>query len=109
MRRKPSYELPESVSDPNEEALESAIDEALEGQPRAEQWQSFVDALMIRRERLQRDLVQAVDESERAQIKAKILEVEEQIRVLDEEARITEFVEDTVKFSHEVRRLNEGG
>ncbi len=94
-------------SAPNEN-IDDAIDEALEGSLRAEQWANYVAALQGRRSRIERDLEVAHDAGERAVLQQKLDEIEEQIQVLREEENITKFVEDAVKFSYEVRRLSEG-
>lgn len=90
------------------EPLTGAIEEALEGSMRAEQWGEFTAALRLRRERLQKDLELSEDADERAKLEARLDEVEEQIKVLAEEESITRFVEDTVKFSYQVRGDNDG-
>ena len=88
--------------------LEEATTEALEGEAlRSQDWKRLASALETRRERLERDLENA-DEFERPLLELKIAEIDEQIAVLREEAGISKFIEDTVKFSYEVRRLSEG-
>ncbi len=99
---------PERISSAPNENLDEAIDEALEGSLRAEQWADYVAALQGRRTRIERDLEVARDAAERAVLQQKLDEIEEQIQVLREEENITKFVEDAVKFSYEVRRLSEG-
>ena len=93
----------------HEIALDEAINEALEGQPRASEWFALKRALEKRRAMLQDDLEVAEDEALRKKLRAAIAETEEHIAVLGEEAEITSFVEDTVRFSSEVHRLQQGG
>ncbi len=90
------------------ENLDEAIDDALEGSVRAEQLRGYISALKGRQERIARDLEIAHDDAEREVLKTKLDEIDEQISVLREEESINSFIEDTVKFSHEVHRLSEG-
>lgn len=89
------------------EPLEGAIDEALEGSLRAEQWQEFAAALEKRRERVERDLELSDDQDEREELEEQLKNLDEQVRVLKEEASITQFVENTVKFSYQVHQGSE--
>jgi hypothetical protein len=106
--------IPESLPrDPDEEArraveYESALDESLDDTPRASELRQLRDVLRRRKSTLQRDYEMSNDPDDRAHLEKLLNELDEQIGVLDEEARINEFVEDTLKFSHEVRRLSEG-
>ena len=94
--------------DENPEVLDGAVQEALDGETlRSNDWNRFVSALETRRKRLLIDLADA-DDVEALLIQVRIDEINEQIRLLEEEAKISRFVEDTVKFSYEVRRLNDG-
>lgn len=94
--------------DENPDVLDGAVQEALNGETlRSDDWNRFVSALETRRKRLELDL-QDADDVEALLIQVRIDEINEQIRLLDEEAKISRFVEDTVKFSYEVRRLNDG-
>ena len=52
--------------------------------------------------------LQDADDVDALLVQVRIDEIDEQIRLLEEEAKISRFVEDTVKFSYEVRRLNDG-
>ncbi len=98
--------LPRPDDDPH--VLDAALTEALDGEVlRAEDWHSLAAALDIRRERLARDL-QDAHEYERDTIQKQLDEIDIHIQALEEEANISHFVEDTVKFSYEVRRLSEG-
>ena len=94
--------------DENPEVLNGAVQEALDGETlRSDDWNRLVGALETRRKRLEIDL-QDADDVDALLIQARIDEINEQIRLLEEEAKISRFVEDAVKFSYEVRRLNEG-
>ena len=94
--------------DENPEALDNAITEALDGEVlRADDWHSLASSLELRRERLSRDLSEA-HEYERDALQKQLDEIDVHIQALEEEANISHFVEDTVKFSYEVRRLSEG-
>lgn len=90
------------------EPLEEAIDDALEGNMRAEEWQGLAAALRNRRDRVLRDLELSDDLDEKEELEEQLENLDEQIQVLTEEASITQFVENAVKFSYEVRRLAEG-
>ena len=90
-------------------ALDEAIGEALEGQPRAAEWFGLKRALEKRRALLQSDLDIAEDAALRDKLRAEIAQADEHIAVLEEEAEITDFVEQTVRFASEVRRLQQGG
>ena len=98
--------------DENPEVLRGATQEALDGETlRSDDWLAYSGALRERRKRLVADLKQAnqdADDVEALLLQVRLDEVDEQIRALEEEANISRFVEDTVKFSYEVRRLNEG-
>ncbi len=101
----PDHErLPNS---PNED-LDGAIEEALEGSVRASELRKYVGALQNRQELIQRDIETSQDAGEKALLSAKLGEIDEQIQVLQEEAGINQFIEETVRFSHEVHRLSEG-
>ena len=93
----------------HEAAVDEAIGEALEGQPRASEWFQLKRALEKRRALLQDELDIAEDEPMREKMRAAIAEADEHIAVLGEEAEITSFIEDTVRFSAEVHRLQQGG
>ena len=98
--------------DQNPEVLQGATEEALNGETlRSNDWLAYSHALRERRKRLVADLEQARtdgDDVEALLIQVRLDEADEQIRALEEEANISRFVEDAVKFSYEVRRLNEG-
>ena len=90
------------------ENLDEAIDDALEGSVRAAQLREYISALSGRQQRIARDIETAHDDAQREVLKRKLDEIDEQISVLREEESINSFIEDTVKFSHEVHRLSEG-
>lgn len=94
--------------DENPHVLDEALTEALDGETlRAADWRQLASALESRRQRLEDDLALAHD-YERDAIQKRLDELDVHIQALEEEARISHFVEDTVKFSYEVRRLSEG-
>ena len=107
-------ELPESLprrdGDEARRALayEAALDEALDEVPRADELEKMHDVLASRQKALAEDLEKSTDEAERAVLRRRLDELDEQVAILQEEARINRFVEDTIKFSHEVHRLSEG-
>lgn len=89
--------------------LENAVTEALDGETlRSTDWQKLASALELRRGRVERDLEVASDHAERDVLQKQLDEIDAHIEVLEEEANISRFVEDTVKFSYEVRRLSDG-
>ena len=106
--------LPESLpSSPEDEArrqaeFDSTLDDALDDTPRASELRQLRDVLRRRQSTLQRDYDISNDPEERAHLQKLLDELDVNIGVLDEEARINHFVEDAVRFSHEVRRLSEG-
>jgi len=94
--------------DENPLVLNEALTEALDGETlRSEDWYTLASSLESRRQRLEDDLAVAHD-YERDVIKRRLEELDVHIAALEEEASISRFVEDTVKFSYEVRRLSEG-
>lgn len=106
-------ELPESLprspfEEYREAEMEAALDDALDETPRAAELVKLRDVLIQRQQGIAADLNAATDAAERESLRARLQQLDEQIAVLDEEANINKFVEDTVKFSHEVRRLSEG-
>ena len=109
-----SDQLPESLPRNEDDEIrraaeyEAALENALDNTPRASELRELREVLARRRSTLQRDLELSHDPDERTHLQALLNELDEQIGVLEEEARINQFVENTVKFSHEVRRLSEG-
>ena len=116
MKKDPNREYSAGSFDEAEGALnaEQAIEEALEGEPRADELRRMRGALLLRRTRLVEDL-KAIDadenidvdsaEAERKKIRRDIAKLEEQIQVLSEEANISKFVEDAVRVGIEMRRM----
>ncbi|HEX9996278.1 MAG TPA: hypothetical protein VGB45_03980 [Abditibacterium sp.] len=90
------------------ENLDEAIDDALEGSVRAQQLREYISALSGRQKIIARDFELTSDQAEKAVLQTKLDEIDEQLSVLREEEGINRFIEDTVKFSHEVHRLSEG-
>lgn len=88
--------------------MEAALSGALDDSPPSAELRSLRDVLLQRQKFLARDLDVCAEAAERERLKARLVELDEQISALDEEAKINQFVEETVKFSHEVRRLGEG-
>lgn len=78
------------------EAVEQAIDEVLEGKPRADELGEMIAALEVRRATFGRER-DAAGETKRAEWTRKIKEVDKQIALLREEQAITEFVERSVR------------
>lgn len=106
-------ELPESLPRRDDDIqrvaeYEAALDDALGDTPRASELRKLRDALSRRQQMIAADFNVADDPKEREILRARLHEIDEQVAILDEEARINKFVEDTITFSHEVRRLSEG-
>jgi hypothetical protein len=91
-----------------EDALDEAVSEALDGDMRADDWRQLRKALARRRAMLEDALNDAKDEVDRKKLEAELAQTDEHIAVLLEEENITRFVEDSVRFSSEVRRLQQG-
>lgn len=77
--------------------VERAIDEALEGRPRAAQLAEIAAALRERRNGLARELQTLTDADERAAYARKIEVLDEQIAMVRQERAIAEFVENSVR------------
>ncbi len=93
----------ESNLDPE---LQSALNEALNDEPRADDLQAMRRVLMERRVHLAADLKAERDDATRDKLRRDLKKLDEQIAVLGEEAGITQFVEDAVRVGLEMRRLN---
>ncbi len=76
---------------------EHAIDELLEGKPRANELAEMITALESRRAIFQRERESAVGEGKRREWELRLREVDKQIGVLREEQAITTFVENSVR------------
>jgi uncharacterized membrane-anchored protein YjiN (DUF445 family) len=99
-------ELPRDES--YDAALEEAVEEALEGEPRAAEWRRLKRALAHRRALIEADLDHVTDEGDRKKLQSELEQIDEHLAVLSEEVEITQFIEDTVRFSAEVHRLQQG-
>ncbi len=91
-----------SIEDPD---LQLALDQALEGELTAEELNALRVALAQRLQTLQRLKDAEDDPAAREGWEKAIKRVREQIAALNEEAVITQFVEDSVKFVVEQERL----
>jgi len=116
MRKEPSRDYSAGSFDESEGALnaEQAVEEALEGEPRADELRQMRASLVLRRARLIEDLKavkadDALDEKakvdESKKIRRDLAKLDEQIQVLGEEANISAFVEDAVRVGIEMRRM----
>lgn len=91
-----------------ESALDEAVNEALEGDLRAEEWQQLRSALQRRRALIEEELKVTTDGALQKKLKIELEQADEHIAALAEEENISRFVEDSVRFSSEVRRLQQG-
>lgn len=83
------------MSDP---ASEQALDDFLEGQPRAEQWRGYREALAARlRDAIAARDTAAADDPQRPNLDARVEELREMVHALAEEEAITQFVENSVR------------
>jgi hypothetical protein len=76
---------------------ERAIEETLEGKPRASKLAEMVSALQVRRAAFQRELDLATEDAGKKEWATRIREVDRQIATLKQEQAITEFVENSVR------------
>jgi len=76
---------------------EQAIDEVLDGRPRALEIAEMIKALVVRRKTFMRELDACPDDESRKSWNKRIKAVDQQIYVLREEQAITEFVENEVR------------
>jgi hypothetical protein len=91
--------------------VEQAIEEVLQGKPRARELEMMISALEIRRNTFQRERDSAEDPEDRKGWESKLQETESQIATLREELAITEFVENSVRVTinkPSLDDLNEG-
>lgn len=101
--------LPRHPDDEQREAeMESALEDALDGTPRASELRTLRDVLAKRQEAMEADMNATSDPEERERLRARLSEMDRQVAILEEEANINKFIEDTARFSHEIRRLSEG-
>ena len=88
-----------------EDELGAALDEALGEEPRSAELRQMKAALLERRAALVHELDLAEGAATREKLRRALTELDEQIAILGEEAEITKFVEDSVRVTLEVRRL----
>jgi hypothetical protein len=79
------------------EEIEQAIDEALEGKPRAAELSEMISALELRRQTFQREHDAVTSDEQRKIWLQKLKEVDRQINLLRQEMAITDFVERSVR------------
>lgn len=77
--------------------VDQAIEEVLQGKPRARELERMISALEIRRDTFQRERDSTDDPDDRREWEARLRETESQIATLREELAITEFVENSVR------------
>lgn len=77
--------------------VEQAIEEVLQGKPRARELEMMISALEIRRDTFRRERDSTDDLDNRREWEARLQETESQIATLREELAITEFVENSVR------------
>lgn len=85
---------------PQEE--ERIIEDFLQGQPRAQQWREWKEALKKRLSYLRKELSSLPPEAsveERGSLEQRIQETQEQIYALEIEEIITQFVEDSIRLA----------
>lgn len=90
---------------PEDEELETALEDALGEDSRAVELRQMQAALQHRRELIVREL-DIVEEAERGRLNGVLATLDEQIAILAEEAQITKFIEDSVRVGLEMRRLS---
>ncbi len=83
---------------------DDAMNEALDGEPRAAELRRMRALLIERRAHLLHDLKEA-GADEQKKLRRALEKLNEQISVLGEEANITAFVEDAVRVGLEMRKL----
>lgn len=84
--------------------MDEAIVDALGDTPRAAELSRMHGVLLKHRQVVQRELENA-NACEQKRLQDRLNELDQQIRVLSEEAQINQFVEDAIHFSHEMRKL----
>lgn len=116
MKKDPNREYSAGSFDEEDSFLnaDQAVEEALEGEPRAHELKQMRLHLVQRRARLVEDIKaihvdetmdDAAKEAETKKIRRDIGKLDEQIQVLGEEADISKFVEDAVRVGIEMRRM----
>jgi hypothetical protein len=85
---------------------QEAIDQILEGNPRASELAVMIAALKVRRDTFQRERDAAATPIARKEWAQRMREVDKQIEVLRQELAITEFVEKSVRVTVNRPRLD---
>lgn len=85
---------------------QEAIEQALEGNPRASELAEMIAALEVRRDTFARERDSTADTGARKEWDHRIREAEKQIRILREEMAITDFVEKSVRVTVNRPRLD---
>lgn len=95
--------------DPMDEAqqreMDAAIVDALGDTPRAAELSRMKSILSQHRQVLQRELECEDRPEEKQKLHQRLAELDEQIQVLGEESMINQFVEGSIHFSHEMRKM----
>jgi hypothetical protein len=84
-----------------------AIDQFLGKDPSSAQLRQWRETLIARSRRLRRELKEA-DPNQQAALRARLAEMSRQIAALEQEAMITEFVEDSVRVTLAMGSVAEG-
>lgn len=85
--------------------MDDAIVDALGDTPKAAELTRMKAILLRHRDVLQHELETEDRPDEKQRLVSRLDELDEQIRVLGEEATINQFVEDAIHFSHEMRKM----
>ena len=85
--------------------MDNVIAEALGDTPKAEELVRLKQILLRHRDVLLRELEGEKRPEEKQKLTSRLDELDEQIRILGEEATINKFVEDAIHFSHEMRKM----
>src|SRR5207302_6113293 len=94
------------ANEPMNDETEEAIEEFLEGKPRAQELAEMVEALEMRRQSFTRERDTAPSDAKRKEWAARLREVETQIRALREEQAITGFVETSIRSAMKRQRVD---
>jgi hypothetical protein len=86
---------------------QTAIQEFLGDNPSSDQFRQWRETLVNRAKRLRQEL-KAADQSQAPALRARLAEMKRQIAALDQEALITEFVEDSVRVTLAMGSISEG-
>ena len=97
--------MPEETLDDQE--LQAALDEARGEDLPAAQLRQMRDVLLRRRAMLSGEIENASDHETREKIKKQIEELDGHVAILHEEAALTGFVEDAVRFSVKMSSMHE--